>query len=906
MKQMHRKNCLKFGLPVAMAVICGVAFGRTTYVWNADGSGGWQSKDQYFAEDGVTPAGNPPGADDVVKVSTPTTVGVDTDSDAAFVNALAAVWLAHPDSIFEFNQPSDFRWACALTGDGSAVKKTLATVELADIPAQDILALDEWTVTSYYLAGGFVIEKGRLLAPQAPAGIYSIGPVAISNEATFVTTGTKTLYVQGLFGEGLVTNLVDYAATSSGSVLNLSGRAAGKGPAEAVFDGVVAGNLRVAVTKFAQKFNGTSNTARAAGTSSGTFSYVDLSGAEVGYQSFGLNDSSPSSFGLYYLCHLYTGSHVTYLGTGERTLKTFAVDGGSAPAEFDGGSNGNIEFAGSLSQTSYPSLDAFLGMGRVVFTGANAMGPVVVSGKLSMNASRDMGGGDVRRYTCYLAKEGEGTWRFTNAANDSRGAWAIRAGTLQFDSIAEKGVPCALGTSDYLYDDIATGYCNLPDESKKVDYAFLLGGTGSCPAFEYTGDAAATCSTRPIALTGAGGRLAVSGTGSLSFSGISAHDAGEKTLTLDGTSLSSGNVISNISAGAGSVALTKDGPGKWTLRGSNDIRGPIVVKNGTLEVRDRVNEQYTWYRFVIRNAKYAGGAFYCGRLALYDDEGSNRVAGLTHRLPEGAATNTQITPVPASELKPGEATVCGGDDTTIYYYGPVTELFTYNKAFCGWGWHCIIYGISETTPGYVIFRLPEGTPDITHFDFASGDYQYITKFALHGSVDGVNWVDLTGDMTTDAANAGDYKWTSGDEYVGGNPLRPGRGYPIAARYSEPDEGGARVFDHVTSVRVDSGATLRVCGVRKSVAGLTIDCNGGFGVVKGVDFLPDGVLTLENFQPTQLNVPIAVDLSDVSDSGIANLNGYRVSVNGVVRRGYHATVTKNSVTITRDGLLLLFR
>ena len=115
-----------------------------------------------------------------------------------------------------------------------------------------------------------------------------------------------------------------------------------------------------------------------------------------------------------------------------------------------------------------------------------------------------------------------------------------------------------------------------------------------------------------------------------------------------------------------------------------------------------------------------------------------------------------------------------------------------------------------------------------------------------------------------------------------------------------------MFDHVTSVRVDGGATLRVCGVRKPVAGLTIDCNGGFGVVKGVDFLPDGVLTLENFQPTLLNVPIAVDLSDVSDSGIANLNGYRVSVNGVVRRGYHATVTKNSVTITRDGLLLLFR
>ena len=58
---------------------------RTTYVWNPNGSGGWQSSGQYVEAGGATPT-----AHDVVQIPENVTVEVATDADAAFVNARRA------------------------------------------------------------------------------------------------------------------------------------------------------------------------------------------------------------------------------------------------------------------------------------------------------------------------------------------------------------------------------------------------------------------------------------------------------------------------------------------------------------------------------------------------------------------------------------------------------------------------------------------------------------------------------------------------------------------------------------------------------------------------------------------------------------------------------------------------
>ena len=82
---------------------------RTTYVWNPNGNGGWQSSSQYVNAGGATPT-----AHDVVQIPENATVEVATDADAAFVNTLDGVELTAASSTFVFNQPSDIQWQCGV------------------------------------------------------------------------------------------------------------------------------------------------------------------------------------------------------------------------------------------------------------------------------------------------------------------------------------------------------------------------------------------------------------------------------------------------------------------------------------------------------------------------------------------------------------------------------------------------------------------------------------------------------------------------------------------------------------------------------------------------------------------------------------------------------------------------
>ncbi len=907
---------------VGLSIVCS---GRTVYVWDPEGSGGWQSAQQYFAEDGETRATTPPTVDDVVKVTTATTVGVSTDADASFVSGLAAVQLVHPDAVFEFRQPSDIQWSCALTDYGKVVKKTTATVELMDIPDKDILKLSQSNITSYYLEKGFVVEKGQLLAPQTPGKYYEFGPIAVSNEAAFVVPLTKNVYVQGLFGDGLVTNLQDYASASGGT-LCLSERVARVKPAApGVFHGKICGNFRLVVESFTQDFYGVSNTVRVGGTH---YSYNMIKTATAGFLSLGEEINTPSSFGLYYMCRLFAGGHVVYLGTGEKTAKAFQVDAYSKPAIFDGGANGLLDIAGGISMTAYPDHEAFRGMGRIVFTGTNALGASVMSGKLTPNQKKDMGNGVTNYFTCYLAKEGTGAWRFKNAENDARGAWAIRDGTLQFDSLAEKGQPCSLGLSDLLYGDIYVGYGNMPDDSKKVDYAFLLGSDGNYPTLEYTGGAVASCSTRPLALTGQGGRLSSVGSGVLLFAGISAFDDGEKVLTLGGDSCGAGgqeNVVSNISAGAGSVSVAKDGAGTWTLRGSNVISGTLDVKAGTLQIKDRyTSPNYTYYRMRIRG----GGAYgnYCfGKIALYDEAGSNRVAGIQHRFPDDYDNLPDYySPVTVGELAPGE-----------FYFGDVSGtgqvkkkngngVFTVNGNL---GWNLIDIAVQNRPSGSdpcFVMRLPDGTPGITHFDFAPYSYSAVNKIALDASVDGVEWISLTGDISPSSAVDGTH-WFTGDlygdregtaeGYRAGQPLRPLATFDHPAYVLEThdvshdvgDEGAATIMDGIVSVKVAANATLRALGAAKTLPGLPIDyAAAAVGTIEGFEFAVDGMVSFVNVPANAREFTLACDLSGISEENLARMQHWNVSINGRIARGVMIKVTSAGFTVCPRGLRIIVR
>ena len=61
---------------------------------------------------------------------------------------------------------------------------------------------------------------------------------------------------------------------------------------------------------------------------------------------------------------------------------------------------------------------------------------------------------------------------------------------------------------------------------------------------------------------------------------------------------------------------------------------------------------------------------------------------------------------------------------------------------------------------------------------------------------------LAGDMTSFSTSG----WASGDEFVEGHPLRPGRGLAFDRIPVAPDMDASTVLDNVTSVQVAAGAT----------------------------------------------------------------------------------------------------
>ena len=117
------------------------AHAYTTYVWNPNGSGGWQNAGQYFQANGTTPATVAPSTSaDVVEIPAGVSVEVSTDSDATYVNGLKGVKLTDSTSTFIFNQPSDIEWGCAVFGEGTIIKRSAATITLRSNQQTDLKA----------------------------------------------------------------------------------------------------------------------------------------------------------------------------------------------------------------------------------------------------------------------------------------------------------------------------------------------------------------------------------------------------------------------------------------------------------------------------------------------------------------------------------------------------------------------------------------------------------------------------------------------------------------------------------------------------------------------------------------------------------------------------------------------
>ncbi|MFI5377705.1 MAG: autotransporter-associated beta strand repeat-containing protein, partial [Tepidisphaerales bacterium] len=156
---------------------------------------------------------------------------------------------------------------------------------------------------------------------------------------------------------------------------------------------------------------------------------------------------------------------------------------------------------------------------------------------------------------------GGGTVVLTNPGNDYPGDTVINAGVLSVANIGMAGVPSNLGTNANIH---------------------INGST-----LKYTG--AGEITNRVIDLSGTTGGATVdqSGTGPLKFtSNLTATGAGSKTLTLQGSTLGTGEIAGVIpdNSATNTTSLYKNGTGTWILSGANTFTGNVTINQNWLVI----------------------------------------------------------------------------------------------------------------------------------------------------------------------------------------------------------------------------------------------------------------------------------------------------------------------------------
>jgi len=406
------------------------------------------------------------------------------------------------------------------------------------------------------------IEGGTLMLCQnseviIPKGIihFSLRRLEMEKDTIFFMPKNDTKNCATRFmtiaGEGLITN----AATANVSLYVEEGDGT-------AFGGILGGKeLAVYVTGDWTLTNPDNTNGRGITLYKGTLSVSKTTG-DSGLSVFGESLTFKKDGGVFH----YLGAE----GRTETSTKTFWLN--NCNLTFDGGAWGGLTLNNKWG-------NAPAKMRRLTFTGSN-VAEMVYQGYAYANKDADGN----RTFTDYMRKEGTGTWHFkerSSSKNQMAGVFDVRNGALRFDSIAEAGTLCALGYADSLYNENTT---TTLDEAHKADYAIVLGGAKTEGTLEYTGTAEGKCSTRNIAVRSKG--RFISDSAKYTLANVYAMDGKSATFTLDG--VRTDNVAMSLSDGknGGSLSVVKEGSGTWTLTGTNEISGPLIVRSGILNVEN--------------------------------------------------------------------------------------------------------------------------------------------------------------------------------------------------------------------------------------------------------------------------------------------------------------------------------
>ena len=911
----------RFALMVA-AMACAasaLAVVRTNTLEN--GASNWNDANSYTDKTFV------PGAGDVVIIPSPATVYLSSEDTASFniMSNLSYLVFTHTNSVLEITVPEggDALFECQFkglwepTGNGQYYSGLIIKKGKGRITAGDGSKYEPDKEGGGPRVMPIRIEQGTWRCPQNIPGTknaweWTNSRVHIEEGAFFcLSSGNPNFYnqISCLTGKGTV--------TTSDSVKRqfriMDQQYGGTSHFEGVLDEYVyyfaGARVFLEGTNSVMKYNPVA------------FSAYDSYATNKGYTAvmkFGMA-GEPSSIGTSAGVDINSrGGGWGYLGPGETTDKIFGyypqqVDGVSyVSLLLDAGANGGLVFTGQWKPLTK-------GVGSIVLTGSNTVSACVVDCPIQYDPLKT-----TQAYTnpVSVVKTGTGKWRFKhNQFRELLGVFDIQQGTIQADSFEEAGVYSALGLANNMYvEGFTCSTDQIPPANKRVaDYAIVMGaeaadsiaGVATEGTLEYTGTNSSYCITRPFVLDG-DARLKNSTTHRFWTGKVRSRSAGAKTLTLDGDGANTNLVADITDAGAGAISLAKEGAGTWIVSGTNDIRGDIAVKAGTLVLQNINGQKHTWHKWVIRsnwsNILDPGPTFANNRrytifvqeFGLFDANGDRVNLNLGY-----CADYTDLEPGQAAFSTPQHAR-----------YGTIYQ----NEALEGWfkgteGSSNIQYFYLK--PGYqgaqgilpddpftwrsVTMRLADDAADAVSWDFAnrykSTDSDEnpgagIRSSTLYGSANGVDWEVL------DSADEVPLR-TSANQWA-----FDGRG--VTGSHTNCNTIAAHVQNAYPflgnmagALSVASGATLVCEGAATTFSRLKLDASGA-GTIRGATFAENGELSVENVQPDDSLV--FAGLFD-GCSAEANIAGWTIRENGAVTSRRTASVRGGTLRILRKGLLI---
>ena len=892
---------------MAMA-LCTVSTYADTYVLNSALSGrddiDWTVASSYTGTYSRDPA-----ASDTVEIPAGMVAKVTAGSTSwTLVNTLTRI-VPKDQAVFEVNVPGTYEGRAVLsipvTEYGISGAKNSGTLRKTGIGALELKScgnvMNGAAMYDYYL---------NIAADDGDLYLYREGEVA-TKEYTFVDIGVAadatlhTCYIgytrcANLNGDGFVTLDND---TGKEQRLYIYGSGTSS------FSGWMTGKIRVDITAGRHDITCPSNT---------IYTICMSDNAVCGFTRLGANNNVPSSLGTGNF-NYGTTSGIIYLGDYiETSSKTFWIH---SDTFIDAGAHGGLTLSGKLdSSGSAANLRIF------TLTGSNET-PCVISGTFPPKADQ--------KNVFYLRKAGTGTWRMAdNSARGALGVIDVEEGTLQFDTIAEKGHPCSLGYATNLFEKKVVYYEN----GVPVDYAMILGDDGTEGTLEYTGSSEAECFTRPIAIRSKG--RFVSDSARYVLENVYAQGTGRKTFTLAGAS-NHGNTAMDIRDGEGTLDVVKDGSGTWTMRGTNTFTGALTAKDGHLAVWNP-EKRYTWFRLTAKengygcptyDTTYSAGTNADGtaiaissvewsflqisEVAVYDAEGVNIARGilqddnhLVFREKDGY-----------SGLKPGQVGV--GRDMTIKFNGtraagniqPLDNLFDGSNNVLAGRFSCAEdIGIKiddESTWVPIVFRLPASvTNTAVAMDILSGrkrsgigsyNGRNIKSFRFEGSTDGINWDVLFDDKDDLEIPENLPRWFSEPTaYTHG--VRKGKGYAF------DDDTGLDVDHHqyaFSAVGASGNGVLDVQGDALTVSGLVVNASLSAGTISNVVFAASGTLDVQNAD-ISVGVPLVLPGDYSQLAGVDNIARWSVTMDGEEYRSRKIVVKDGRLILMPKGIGLSFR